>query len=130
MTDDVNTDVTSGANSVPAKKKTGGRPAGSKNRSTLLKEAIAGDFDIMLADKAKLIFNVVADQALDGCRQSQKMILDRIVPTVHAKPDDDGGNKFGGGVHITIGSLEGTPSAQVNVSPDIEDAEYSEIQET
>jgi hypothetical protein len=122
MTDDVTHDGESG---VMVKKKAG-RPPGAKNKATLLREAIAGDFDRMLEQKAKRIFEVVANQALDGCRQSQKMILDRIVPTVHAESDKDKGNKFSGGVHITIGSLEG---AQVSVSPDIEDAEYTQVEE-
>ena len=116
--------------SVPAESpkkrvKTGGRQKGAKNKSTLLKEALRGDFDNMLQEKAKAIFNVVADQALEGCRQSQKLILDRVVPTVHAESDKKDDNKFSGGVVINIGSLEDARS--VSVSPDITDADYEEI---
>lgn len=126
MTDDVKPEGTHDVNigvaepKAPAVRKAG-RPPGAKNKSTLLKEALAGDFDDMLQSKAKAIFNVVADQALEGCRQSQKMILDRVVPTVHATSDEDK-NKFSGGVHITIGHL-GTPNATV----DIADGDYEEV---
>lgn len=100
-----------------------GRPKGAKNKSTLLKEALRGDFDDMLVKKAKQIFNVVADQALDGCRQSQKMILDRVVPTVHAESDKDK-NPFSGGIVINIGSLEDQKS--VTIDGDFEEAEYTD----
>lgn len=102
-----------------------GRKKGSKNKSTLLREALQGQFDDMLQQKARQIFDVVADQALDGCRQSQKLILDRIVPTVHAVGDKDEKNKFAGGVTVVIGDLQQGKS--VSVKPDIEDAEYDEI---
>jgi hypothetical protein len=125
MTGDI--DETPSVPSVSPKKrvKTGGRQKGAKNKSTLLKEALRGDFDVMLQDKAKAIFNVVADQALEGCRASQKMILDRVVPTVHAESDKKDANKFDGGITINIGSLEDARS--VKVEPDIEDAEYEEL---
>ena len=127
MTHDVTDDVTpeEGTDIVkPAGNRGMGRKKGSKNKSTLLKEALRGDFDKMLTQKAAQIFNVVADQALDGCRQSQKMILDRVVPTVHAESDKDK-NPFANGINITIGSFE--QSKSVKVSPDIVDAEYEEI---
>ena len=103
-----------------------GRPKGAKNKSTLIREAIQGDFDKMLETKAKKIFEVVADQALEGCRQSQKMILDRVVATMHASPEKDGANKFAGGINITIGAM---PGQSVEVSEDISDAEYEVIPE-
>lgn len=105
----------------------GGRKKGAKNKSTLLKEALRGDFDVMLQNKAKAIFNVVADQALEGCRQSQKMILDRVVPTVHAESDKKDGNKFDGGIVINIGSLE--DSKAVTIDQDVSDGDFEELED-
>jgi hypothetical protein len=101
-----------------------GRPKGAKNKSTLLKEALRGEFDEMLKKDFKKVLSVVVDQALDGCRQSQKLIIDRVVPSVHAVSDKDD-NKFAGGFTINIGMLESGKS--VTVSPDIQDAEYTEV---
>ena len=124
MTDDVKKGVMpAGA----ANLQRGGRKKGSKNKSTLLREALRGDFDNMLQQKAKAIFNVVADQALDGCRQSQKLILDRVVPTVHAESDKKDGNKFDGGIVINIGSLE--DSKAVTIDQDVSDGSFEEIED-
>lgn len=122
MTDD----VTPG---VPAKagNRGMGRKKGSKNKSTLLREALTNDFEQELQKDFLQVVRVVLDQAKDGCRQSQKLILDRVVPTVHATSDKDDKNKLAGGVTILIGSLE--DQTAVKVSPDIVDAEYEELEQ-
>ena len=103
-----------------------GRKKGSKNKSTLLREALNNNFEEQLAQKFHQVVNVVLDQAInEGCRQSQKMLLDRIVPTVHAESDKEK-NPFAGGINITISSME---NKTVNVSPDIVDADYETIEE-
>ena len=102
-----------------------GRQKGSKNKSTLLREALTNNFEEALEKRFKKVIEVVLDQAEDGCRQSQKLLLDRVVPTVHATPDKDGKSKFSGGIHITIGSMDS--GQQVAIGQDIEDVEYTEI---
>ncbi len=102
-----------------------GRKKGSKNKSTLLKEVLNNDFEEQLQARFSKVIHVVLDQAVDGCRQSQKMILDRVIPTVHAESDKDDKNKFSGGVTIVIGSLE--DQTAITVSPDTIDAEYEEL---
>jgi hypothetical protein len=111
-----------GKDGIPA-----GRPKGAKNKSTLLREALRGDFDELLRKDFKKIIRVVADQALEGCRSSQKLILERVVPSVHAESDNKDKHKFSGGITITIGSLE---NQKVDISSgDVMDGEFSEVVE-
>lgn len=105
-----------------------GRPKGAKNKSTLLREALTQDFEEVLKKDFLKVVKVVVEQAKDGCRQSQKLLLDRVVPTVHAESEKEGKNKFTGGITIQIGSLE--KSTSVHVSEDIVDVEYTTIEET
>ena len=127
MIDSIN-DVDMDVDSLPVVKKgRGGRMKGSKNKATLLKEALRGNFDDLLETKFKQILNVVAEQAVDGCRTSQKLILDRVIPTVHAESDDKSKHKFSGGISITIGSLENqTIDIQSN---NVMDGDYTTIEE-
>lgn len=112
---------------VPAQRpKTGGRVKGSKNKTTLVKEALVNGFEEELKKDFNKVVRAVLDQAIDGCRQSQKMILDRVVPTVHAQSDKDD-NKFSGGISIVIGSMEADTKVEVTPSV-IADAEYEEIE--
>lgn len=102
-----------------------GRQKGAKNKSTLLREALTNNFEEQLSKKFHKVIEVVLEQAVDGCRQSQKLLIDRIVPTVHAESDKEK-NPFAGGINITISAME----SNVSVSPeDISDAEYSVIEE-
>ena len=128
MTDDVTQEVDVKSN-VPTriggdKGIAPGRKKGSKNKSTLLREALTNDFEEQLKTNFIKVVNVVLEQAVDGCRQSQKLILDRVIPTVHAESDKDK-NPFAGGISITIGSLE--QQTAVKVIPEPLDAEYTEI---
>jgi len=127
MTDNVDTDVgTNVATRIGGEKGISpGRKKGSKNKSTLLREALTNDFEEQLQKDFTKVVKVVMEQAISGCRQSQKLILDRVVPTVHAESDKDNKNKFAGGVSIYIGSLE--DQTAIKVSPDTIEAEYEEI---
>ena len=127
MTDDVTPDASDEKKDVakPAGNRGLGRKKGSKNKSTLLREALNNNFEAQLQDKFHQVVSVVLDQAInEGCRQSQKMLLDRIVPTVHAESDKDK-NPFAGGISITIGSLE--TKGSVSVAPEVIDGDYEEI---
>ena len=60
-----------------------GRPAGSKNKRTLIREALAETFD-----GGELSFwMAVCSQAKDGCTQSQGLLANRLVPAL--KPQSE-----------------------------------------
>ena len=117
----------SGDNKEVAERKPG-RPPGAKNKTTLVREALQNGFEEELEKGFLDVARAVIQQAKNGCRQSQKMLLDRVVPTVHSKSEEDE-NSFAGGVQIFIGTLGDTGSAvEVHGSTTvIEDAQYTEV---
>ena len=136
---DVDTDSTSVPKDAPKEEKfpsriggskgiKAGRQKGVKNKSTLLRLALTEDFDKELEKNFKGIIRAVAQQALDGCRTSQKMIIDRIIPTIHAESDKDKGQKFAGGIHITIGSLE--DAKVISIDEGAIEADYEELDDS
>ena len=60
-----------------------GRPAGSRNKRTILREALAATF----ADGEAGYWAAVCSQAKEGCTQSQALIANRLMPTL--KPQSD-----------------------------------------
>jgi len=74
-----------------------GRPKGSKNKSTILREAMQAKCEGMLTSEVPKVLEVVLDAAKGGDLQAAKMILDRAIP-VHKATD---GAKEGKG-QITI----------------------------
>ncbi len=81
-----------------------GRKKGSKNRATVLRDKMENKVSIKLSKLGPDVVAKVGEQALakNGCRQSQKMILDRIAPVRKA---EDGGSSRDTSVHITISNL-------------------------
>ena len=83
---------------MPFKKGQSGNPAGrrkgTKNKSTLFKEDIATLREKgigQIADSIPEVLKAVIDQAKDGCRVSQKMVLERFIPAVsHNKHEHTG----------------------------------------
>ena len=69
---------------VSLEKNLGGRPAGSKNKLTLLKEAINSDWEDIARRDARAVFEVLAEKAKDGDTACIKMFLDRAVPVTKA----------------------------------------------
>ena len=102
-------------------KKKGGRPAGSRNKKTLVAMAVRDGLEQQLLDKGQEILQVIMDQAIDGCRPSQKMIMDRLMPTMKAS---DGDNKPTNSFTITIGKLEDTPQVK-KIQGEVIDADQS-----
>jgi hypothetical protein len=84
-----------------------GRPKGVKNKSTLLREAMAQGFDVMVKRDFKKVVSAVMTKAIEGDLQAAKLILDRIVPVSKAV-DSESVKKKGDGLSVTIniGSLE------------------------
>lgn len=60
-----------------------GRPAGSKNKRTLIREALAETFD----DGEMSFWMAVSLQAREGCTQSQALLANRLIPVL--KPQSE-----------------------------------------
>ena len=80
-----------------------GRPKGSKNKSTILREAMLAKTDRMLSKEVPKVLMVVLEAAKNGDMSAAKMILDRAVPVKKAGADDDALPQ--GGIHISISNL-------------------------
>lgn len=80
-----------------------GRPKGSKNKSTLLREAMQTKADRMLSKEVPKVLAVVIAAAKSGDMSAAKMILDRAVPV--KKADDGDGDSGKQLVQITIQNL-------------------------
>ena len=80
-----------------------GRPKGSKNKSTILREAMETKTDRMLSREVPKVLKVVIAAAIKGDMSAAKMILDRAVPVIKA---GDGGDGLPvGGIHVSITNL-------------------------
>lgn len=87
-----------------------GRPKGSLNKSTLVAHAVRDGLEQSLLAKGEKILEAVMDQAIDGCRVSQKMVMDRLMPVIKAS---DGETKGGAPtINISIGRAEDTPEVK------------------
>lgn len=82
-----------------------GRPKGSKNPSTILKEALEQGFEEALKKDFKKIVDALVKEAKKGNMQAIKMVMDRAIPVKKAVEFTSGDKGFGG-VNIIIGSLE------------------------
>ena len=80
-----------------------GRPKGSKNKSTILREAMENKTDRMLSREVPKVLKVVIDAAIAGDMSAAKMILDRAVPVIKAGDGND--SAIAGGINITIKNL-------------------------
>lgn len=96
-----------------------GRPKGSRNRITLLKlmaeEAVReGSADKML-DVCKTIIN----QAIEGDKDSQKLVWAAVM----SKSNLDGEKTAGDKVQITIGRVESAPKVEKITTKEVENDE-------
>ena len=57
-----------------------GRPAGAKNKTTLLAEAIKGDFERSLKTNFRQIMAAVVEKAKEGDMQAVKLLFDKVIP--------------------------------------------------
>jgi hypothetical protein len=80
-----------------------GRPKGSKNKSTVLREAMENKTDRMLSREVPKVLQVVIAAAIKGDMSAAKMILDRAVPV--KKAGDGSDMAAAGGINITIKNL-------------------------
>lgn len=96
----------------------GGRPPGSKNKTTLFKEAMREGFEKKLMKDGYKVFDACVQKALEGDTTAMKIIMDRVVPVADVQKDISNG-KFN--VNINISGFE----PQVEII-EAEDAEWEE----
>jgi len=89
---------------VPRKKGLPGRPLGRKNNKTLVKEAVISGLEQQMLECGEEVIGAIIKQALEGCRISQKMYLDRVMPAVKAQ--DANATSKSPSINITIGKAE------------------------
>lgn len=79
-----------------------GRPKGSKNKITMLKQVLEGELRSQLAPQMAQVLAKAIEMALDGNESMIKLLVDKTVPTT--KVDDSESNE-GGKIQIMIGKL-------------------------
>lgn len=83
-----------------------GRPKGVKNKTTIFKEAMRGQFEELLMQKGQKVFEIVAQRAIEGDMKAAKLLLDRILPVSKAIDLDQLEKSKGLTISVNIGSLE------------------------
>ena len=58
----------------------GGRPFGSKNKTTLLAEAIKNDFTKLAKVRSRAIFETLTEKAIEGDVACIKIFMDKLLP--------------------------------------------------
>ena len=94
-----------------------GRPKGSRNRATIAKQFAKSELakhvtscQGLVITELEGVIRVILQQAMEGCRQSQKMLLDRGLPMLRAREGEDTER---GQINITInGTSVGEPFKQ------------------
>ena len=102
-----------------------GRKPGSKNKLTLLREAVLNKQEEVILNELPKIVAVVCKKAAEGDLTAAKLILERIIP-VRKQSDDVSGPKGPPTINIVV---EGT-TTKVEVSqPTIVEADFHEVEE-
>jgi hypothetical protein len=106
-----------------------GRKPGSKNKLTLLREAVLNKQEEVILNELPKIVAVVCKKAAEGDLTAAKLILERIIP-VRKQSDEEGGPKGPPTINITV---SGTTTKVEVVQPpsvlDIDEADFQEIDE-
>lgn len=90
-------------NKNPDKRNKGGRPKGSKNKSTILAEAIKGDFERSLKANFREVMKALLDEAKNGNIAAIKLLFDKVVP--NAGMDKENVKKGDFSVNIVISDM-------------------------
>jgi len=105
-----------------------GRKAGSKNKSTLLREVLKNGFEKEMEKDFIQVVRAVVDKAKDGDMTAAKILFDRVIPVTDGAKQ----NKlpFGdGGLTIVIERLEASPRQGITLSAEgITDADFEEAE--
>jgi hypothetical protein len=97
-----------------------GRPPGAKNKDTLFKELMTGQFQEKAIEDIEKVYDVLFKKAHQGDLKAIKLVLDRVVPV--SKAVDSEAVRGGVTVSISVGRMEDAQSVEI-----IEDAEFHEI---
>ena len=103
-------------------KRKAGRPKGAKNKETLFKELMVGQFQDIAEQNIEKTFFVLFEKAHEGDMKAIKLILDRVIPASKSVDMSDM-EKKGLTVNISVGSME-----QATIEGEIiEDAVFNEV---
>jgi hypothetical protein len=102
-----------------------GRKPGSKNKLTLLREAVLNKQEEVILNELPKIVAVVCKKAAEGDLTAAKLILERIIP-VRKQSDDVSGPKGPPTINIVV---EGTTTKVEVTQPNIIEAEFREAEE-
>lgn len=97
-----------------------GRPQGSKNKLTLLREAQMEKQEKKLLRNYPEIMEVVIQQAKEGCRSSQKLLIDYL-----ERQKNKADEKQGGGSKEIVINISGAKAART--SGRVVEAEFEEL---
>lgn len=85
-----------------------GRPKGSKNKATVISEAIQGKLVGQLEKDAQAILLKTIEMAKDGDTTCIKLLMDRLMPAMRA--GDNAKASGVGGISITVNTLDKGPT--------------------
>ena len=97
-----------------------GRPVGSKNRLTLLREAVLAEAEELVLDNWAALVQKTIELANAGDTTALKILWDRIVPARKAV-DNESADRKDFGIKIVVQGMEIRPTATV-------DADFDEVQ--
>jgi hypothetical protein len=102
-----------------------GRKPGSKNKLTLLREAVLNKQEEVILNELPKIVAVVCKKAAEGDLTAAKLILERIIP-VRKQSDDVSGPKGPPTINIVV---EGTTTKVEVTQPTIMEADFREVED-
>jgi hypothetical protein len=102
-----------------------GRKPGSKNKLTLLREAVLNKQEEVILSELPKIVAVVCKKAAEGDLTAAKLILERIIP-VRKQSDDVSGPNGPPTINIVV---EGTTTKVEVTQPTIVEADFHEVEE-
>lgn len=100
-----------------------GRTKGTKNRTTIFKEAVIAGAEDVLLKNIETVCQVAVDKAMEGDTTCIKLVLDRVLPAKKMVDVNHGTGKDHN-INIVIQSLENTLQAK---EAEVVDAEYTEV---
>lgn len=94
-----------------------GRPKGSKNKSTLIKNAIELNLTEKLQHDAVEIYQKTVDMALKGDTTCIKILMDRLLPP--RKASDDAVDKGVGGIQIIVQNMQPDGQSKTTIQGEV-----------